>query len=46
MISHVILFTVLSVLSAVAINAAGKPISKSPPEQQEHVAEKTHDPLP
>lgn len=46
MISHVILFTVLSVLSAVAINAAAKPVSKSLPEQQEHRADETRDPLP
>ena len=34
MISHIILFAVLSILSAIAIHAAGQPISKSPPELQ------------
>ncbi|CAA0079539.1 Uncharacterised protein [Halioglobus japonicus] len=46
MISHVILFAVLSILSAVAINAAGKPISKSPMEQEAPAPDEKHDVTP
>jgi Na+-transporting methylmalonyl-CoA/oxaloacetate decarboxylase gamma subunit len=34
MVIHTIVFAVLSALSAIAIYAIGKPISKSPPAQQ------------
>lgn len=46
MISHTIVFAVLSILSAIAINAASKPISKSSPELQAPGSDDTRDAAP
>jgi hypothetical protein len=46
MISNIIVFTVLSILSAIAIHAVGQPISKSSPAQHALGADETHDVVP
>jgi Na+-transporting methylmalonyl-CoA/oxaloacetate decarboxylase gamma subunit len=42
MVSHIIVFTVLSILSAIAIHAFGKPISKSLPAPKAPGPDKSH----
>jgi Na+-transporting methylmalonyl-CoA/oxaloacetate decarboxylase gamma subunit len=46
MITHTIVFAVLSILSAIAIYAVGKPISKSSSAQHAPDSDETRDVVP